>query len=114
MNPFCVMGKYKFKIYDTDDDEVLRVVSPCCCGLQCAVMCFQDVEFHIVDSDGDNIGVITKKVRSVLWEMLTDLDNFRADFPASLPVEHKVLLVACSLLIDKILFSKRGGGGDGD
>ncbi len=97
-----MMGKYKFKIYDTNGNEVLCAVSPCCCALDCAVICLQDAEFPIVDSNGANIGVITKKIHNVL---LTDLDKYRADFPATLPLEQKVLLVACSLLMNWKFFN---------
>ncbi len=98
---------YTYEIYDKSGNNILHAISPCCCAVGIAVGCFQNVDFAIYDADMNVIGVMTKKVRSVLLEMLTDLDNFTAKFPANLPLTHKVLLISCGILIDHTLFSRR-------
>ncbi len=66
----------------------------------CNATLFKDINFEITDANNVKVGVISKKVRSVLMEVLTDLDNFTALFPPTLPLEQKILLVGCGLLID--------------
>ncbi len=67
---------------------------------------------QVEDANKNEIGFITKKWSGVLREVLTDTDRFGVNFPAEIPLEHKILLLATALLIDLSLFENQEGFAD--
>ncbi len=96
----CCAVQFSYRIYDKTGSNVLRATSPHIGAMCCNATLFKDINFEITDANNVKVGVISKKMRSVLMEVLTDLDNFTALFPPTLPLEQKILLVGCGLLID--------------
>lgn len=88
-------------IEDDAGDRVGDIKGPgcadCCCS--CPGTCGCDVQFNITLSDGSTCGEITKKFSGFVQEGFTDADNFGVNFPRSLDVRAKAMLMAAVFLI---------------
>jgi len=85
-------------LYDATGNKVLKVR-----GRSAFTFCCDDVEFQVLDTDGNQVGSITKKWRGCLKETISDADNFLLEF-GSLPLSHKVLMIAATFMIDFMFF----------
>ena len=79
--------------------QVLKIRGPACHFSLCA-----DVYFQVLDTDGAEMALISKKWMGCFKEALTDADNFVIDFNEGLPLETKVLIFASTFLIDMMYF----------
>ncbi|RWS22397.1 phospholipid scramblase 1-like protein [Leptotrombidium deliense] len=66
--------------------------------------CYSDVEFDVHDSEGKQIGKITKHWSGFFKEVLTDADLFGIHFPELLDIDLKITLLGTVLLIDYMFF----------
>ncbi|XP_055341626.1 phospholipid scramblase 1-like isoform X2 [Paramacrobiotus metropolitanus] len=95
----------KFRILDEDKDVMFRIKGPCCTSSCCC----RDVEFKILDPEGENqVGRIAKKW-SGIQEFFTDADNFAIEFPSNVDIKGKATLLAACFMIDYLYFEDSGG-----
>ena len=58
----------------------------------------------MLDTDGIEVALISKKWMGCFKETLTDADNFVIDFNEGLILETKILIFAATFLIDMMYF----------
>lgn len=93
-----------FVIKNPSQDVVLRIEGPVCRFSFCG-----DIEFHVLNRDGDRkVGKISKQWSGLLREMFTDSDYFGITFPMDLDVRIKATLLGACFLIDAMFFEKSG------
>ena len=80
-------------------NQVLKIRGPACHFSLC-----DDVNFHVLDTDGAELALISKRWMGCFKEALTDADNFVIDFNDNLTIETKVLIFAATFLIDMMYF----------
>ncbi|XP_017133716.1 phospholipid scramblase 2-like isoform X2 [Drosophila elegans] len=90
-----------FRILNRSGDLVLRIEGPMCF---CSVCC--NVDFNVVDLDGENVGRISKQWSGLGREFLTDADMFGITFPKNMDVDLKAVLLGATFLIDFMFFEK--------
>ena len=66
-------------------------------------MC-DDVIFKVLDTDGTQLAIISKKYKGCLREVLTDADNFELNFNEGLSIDTKVLILSATFLIDMMYY----------
>jgi len=91
-NPVC-------HVFDSVGNQVLKIRGPACHFSFC-----DDVIFHVLDTDGIEVALISKKWMGCFKETLTDADNFVIDFNEGLILETKILIFAATFLIDMMYF----------
>ncbi|XP_023337809.1 phospholipid scramblase 2-like [Eurytemora carolleeae] len=86
-------------IFDSVGNQVLKVRGP-----NCLFFCCDDINFSVLNTDGAEVGSITKKWMGCWKETLTDADNFLLTFNPGMDVSEKVLIIAATFLIDVMFF----------
>ncbi|KAK6015268.1 Scramblase [Ostertagia ostertagi] len=101
--------KLNFNVYE-QNSKFAYIIGPGCCGCGCCTCCFPEKTFTIYSqSDGSQIGAITKVFGGMLKEYLTDADTFRVTFPTDMAVTAKMILIAAVFLIDFLAFEENAG-----
>lgn len=93
-----------YNICDAQGQTVLKIVGPVC-----AVSCCNDINFEVMTTDGNVVGMVQKKFGGVAQELFTDADNFGITFPMDLDVRVKAVLLAATFLIDLNFFEDKNG-----
>jgi len=88
-----------YHVFDSVGNQVLKIRGPACHFSLC-----DDVNFQVLDTDGAEMALISKKWMGCFKEALTDADNFVIDFNEGLALETKVLIFASTFLIDMMYF----------
>ena len=103
-----------FNIFDSNENLQFKVQGPfcnmsfgcCCCPRWC-----REVRYHILDPNTEEeVGVFFKYFSGLVQEFVTDADNFVIEFPESIDVKMKTVLLSAVLLVDIIYFNTQGGG----
>ncbi len=103
-----IVQKYNFCsplliVEDDAGNRVAEITGPtctdCCCSCCCTGACGCDVKFQIKTSDGQEIGIITKKWSGFVQEQLTDSDTFGVNFPKDMEVRAKAMMLGAVFLI---------------
>lgn len=63
-----------------------------------------DVNFHVEDLNGHEVGMIAKQWSGCCKEAFTDADNFSISFPLDLDVKAKATLMGAMFLLDFLYF----------
>lgn len=85
-----------YTVKDSQDRELFTLLGPV----------LKPWTFNVLQQ-GNQIGAIRKKWSGLLTEAFTQADNFGVEWPASLPVEHKALLLGAVFLIDIMYFEAK-------
>jgi len=88
-----------YHVFDSVGNQVLKIRGPWCHFSLC-----NDVIFKVLDTDGTQLAVISKKYKGCLREVLTDADNFELNFNDDLCVDTKVLILSATFLIDMMYY----------
>lgn len=91
--PSCCSTRMFFGIKDETGEVRLRIKYPPGMG------CCSDMQFELVDMEGNVLGEIRKKWGGFMKEAFTQADNFGITFPIDLDVKLKFLLVSACLLL---------------
>jgi len=121
----CACCDLTFAIMDEDGDQAMTVEGGCCqMGLCMPLPCgpCAEVHFNVKDSEGHEVGHITKKVPSCLKFLATpDVDNYKVDMQGlndsyeSPKLEAmKIALMAISIFIDFRYFNDNPNDEDAD
>lgn len=89
--------KDNYVMLDEDYKEMYRVEGPCCvCQGPC---CKADVDWDVRPADSmQKVGCIAKTYGG--WaDVLTNIDNFRVDFPSDMDYKAKAVAVGCTFLL---------------
>jgi len=101
----CSSWKPKFKLMDTDKQDLAIIEGPCCV---CNSPCCGDVEFPVYDpGKNQEIGMLAKQWTGALSEYFTDADNFCVKFPLDMDVRMKALYFGAMMLIDFMYFEQK-------
>lgn len=76
------------------------------CPCACKCFCFNDVPYPVLDTQGKQIGQITRKFN--MKGYFTDADNFTIEFGLSLDVLVKACLMGALFLVDFLFYEKKG------
>jgi len=109
--PICCFSRKHLEVWDKKDQKIFDISGPCC-----PVSCGGSVPFPIEDSSGTNVGEISKQWRGFFSEAFTDTDTFKIEFPDSITLETKAILIGATMLVDYMFFEKQNNdntGGDG-
>lgn len=90
-------------VFDSVGNQVFKIRGP-----SCLLYCCDDISFSVLDPDGTEVGLITKKWMGCWKETLTDADNFVLNFGDNMDLRQKVLLIASTFLIDIMYFEVNG------
>jgi len=85
-----------YTVYDEADNEILELMGP-----------ILKPWTLIIQQQGAEIGRLVKRWSGLLKEAVSDADNFTLNFPMSLEVKHKAILLAAVFLIDFVQFEDR-------
>jgi len=85
-------------LYDNTGEQVLKVR-----GNSAFTFCCNDVQFQVLDLEGNQVGTITKKWKGCLRESLSTADNFLLEF-GDMPLAHKVLVITATFMLDFMFF----------
>ncbi|RWS31109.1 phospholipid scramblase 2-like protein [Leptotrombidium deliense] len=86
-----------FSVQNAAEETLYKISGPCC---TCGCVCCRDVKFTLIDKkSGDDIGKIVKQWSGVVQEGYTDADNFSVQFPQTIEVKMKAVLLAACFLI---------------
>lgn len=117
LDPFRCSCKLDYDIKDSDGADLLAVRGDCCqWGLCCPMPCgpCAEVTFTAEDSDGKEVGVITKQTPSCLTFLAApDVDNYKLEFDGASEID-KILMMAVSVFIDFQYFSENANKDDSD
>lgn len=96
ISPKCCSMNMFYAIKDENDDIRLRIRFPS------TMSCCSDMQFEVVDMEGNVLGEIRKKWAGFKKEFFTQADNFGITFPIDLDVKLKALLVAACILLVRL------------
>ena len=101
-----------YKVFNSAGRAQFNIIGPyCMCNLGCCWFCpkcCRRLTFKVYDvKSGRHVGVIYKEFSGALKEFITDADNFGIEFPESIDVTMKAVLLSAVFLIDIIHFSTR-------
>ena len=100
--PFTCCDK-DAEVYDKDGNLKYRMIGDCCqIGFCCGSSAEKIVaiEFKIVGSDGNYVGMMKKMGASGPSEYFSKADSYTISFPSGATPEEKMLLICAGLLID--------------
>ena len=90
------------RVMDVGGNQVFTIISEFC---QCSFG--EDIEYKILNIQGEEVGCITKQYNGFCKEVFTDADNFVIDFPVGVDVNKKALLLGATLMIDFLFFETK-------
>ena len=126
--PICCFSRKHLEVWDKKDQKIFDISGPCCpvsCGGSVPFpVCYNfnfknyfgntQISFQyeityifsqIEDSSGTNVGEISKQWRGFFSEAFTDTDTFKIEFPDSITLETKAILIGATMLVVCIIWS---------
>ena len=104
---------FSFSIYDNNDTIVYWVVASCCQLAfhfkKCPFGPCEKVVFDVYKGEKEVMldEKMVKTGKGCAKNMLGDADNFSVPFPKGAPIEHRVLLMTCALMVDYCMFEEQ-------
>ena len=95
----------KFLLKDAAGETVLMIKGP-----KFTISWGRNVDFNVLTPKEEQIGKIVKLWGGFTREAFTDVDNFKLEFPVTLPIDTKKILIGACFLIDYMYFEMYGNG----
>jgi len=93
--PPCTMCGL-FEVTNSNKEVIYTIHTPCVL----TTCCCTEVNFIIIDKEGEEVGEITKQSANIAKEAFTDADRFLMNFPKDCDVEMKAVLIGALFLFD--------------
>jgi len=97
----CTACSAVFTCKDASGAPVMRIVGPSACCRCCKVT------FKVMNTQGQEVGEVTKQWAGYIQEAFTDADQFGITFPRELPVQDKAVILGACFLIDFMYFERK-------
>lgn len=109
----CGLG---FEVINADGETVYNMSSgPCPLGFYCPLPwlpTLRDITFTITSADGEEVGVLTKRVPSMFKFLFApDVDDYRVEWHGVHEPEHRALIMAATMFIDFRYFNDNTNDG---
>jgi len=107
----CLAGGFtpRLNIYEQENGKMLGYVEGPCCFIG-GICC--DSTFNVFDSQGSNLGQITRKgvkdFGDAVTKLFSDSDKYAVSFPPTTDVRMKATLFSTVLFLDYIFFEDEG------
>ena len=91
----------KFEVSDVEGKMNYVIETPCLVTTLCIL---PEAKFVIKDTEGNEVGVISKVFGDMTLEAFTDSDKFQVIFPENCDTKMKALLLSAAILFDYIFY----------
>ena len=91
----------KFEVSDVEGKINYVIETPCLVTTLCII---PEAKFVIKDTEGNEVGVISKVFGDMTLEAFTDSDKFQVIFPENCDTKMKALLLSAAILFDYIFY----------
>lgn len=100
-------GSYVYELYTEKDQLAYSLKTPVCqLAMCCKFPCddCQKVDFQLFNGQNQPLGIAKRRGKGFIKNALTDADKFEVMFTATMPWNHRCLLMCAMLFIDYRMF----------